>query len=98
MLAVASNRTKLHFFERHYCITHGKIVDKRHIDECQHLEQGKFKPTHFNRLLEETTVHLIQKEVKLEMVEHFKKLHERIQMLESNQVFVVIDKRMAPQQ
>jgi hypothetical protein len=95
MLAVAAKRTRLHFFERHFCITHQKMVDKRHIDDCE-LLRVNLSPTHYNATLEQTPIHMIKAEEKRELVEHYDKLQARLKILEQNQVFLVVDKRMAP--
>ena len=50
MLAVSANRTRIHFGNKHVCMTHMCKVDKTHIDLCSHLKSD-FKPTEFNNIL-----------------------------------------------
>ena len=40
MLAVSAKRKKVHFRKKHVCIIHGFLVDKNHIDVCNHLKLG----------------------------------------------------------
>lgn len=80
MLAVTAHRTRVHFHERHFCVEHKRKVNKEHIDSCELLPTG-LNPTAFNELLIEKSVHDIDRETKIELINHFERLNKRIQTL-----------------
>ena len=52
MLAVSCKGTRIHYHHRHKCLRHDKIVDGKHIDECDLLRQNGKRPTSFNEVLD----------------------------------------------
>ena len=40
MLAISAKRTMSNYGKRHFCRKHGKLLDKKHIDECDILSKG----------------------------------------------------------
>jgi hypothetical protein len=72
MLAVSVNRTLVNYGKRHFCRKHGVVINKTHINDCDCLSRNLSKPvTHYNALLETTSIYDLTSEELEEMVEHY---------------------------
>lgn len=79
MLAIAANITMTNYGKRHFCRSHGVMIDKKHINKCNLLSRGLEKQvTHYNQLLEKTSIYDMEREELHELVEHYEQLRMNI--------------------
>ena len=88
-LAISTNRTRVHFGQRHYCIRHSKVVDKHHIDVCD-LLKGKFTPTEFNIDLNEKGTVSLSPQRYNDLRNHLLYLEKVIAVLENNEKYLSV--------
>ena len=71
MLAVPMNRTLVNYVKRHFCRKHGVVINKAQKQfDC--LSRNLSKPvSHYNALLETTSIYGLISEEMSEMVEHY---------------------------
>lgn len=75
MLTVAANRTLTHYGHRNFCRRHAKLIDKKRIDECTILNTTTSKKvTHYNAVLEKTSLYDLNEEELREVVAHYTRL------------------------
>ena len=91
-MAVAANRTRIHWGQNHFCRKHNSIVKKDYIDECDLINKKDSKVTQYNELLARTYLYNIPKDKLKAISKHYCEPEKSIEQLESEGIYVPVNR------